>query len=322
MPPRIPSVSRLGTASLCFRPVPLVPNGTLPKISVANLTAKALRQKYRNPYDLVRARERARKNNERKAVLTREREEVAGDPIRGITTPFVESFDTVGGSSLVTDVVTTSNSPEEGIQIRSANDALLNHFLSPSELKTSIDHSFNLTQPVSTTFRDFADPAVEAEKAQAHIEGHARATAALARIVSLANSSQKDKTRANIQRCIETFGRHRTDGVLRPRAPTSTALKEKTPSEPQLKARAGPDTGSSEVQIAILTAKIRVLANAQEAKKGKKDKINKRNLRVLVHKRQKLLKYLRVKERGSDRWQNLISTLGLTERTWKDEISF
>lgn len=84
--------------------------------------------------------------------------------------------------------------------------------------------------------------------------------------------------------------------------------------------RAGPDTGSSEVQIAILTAKIRVLADSQEVV-GHKDKVNKRNLRLLVHRRQKLLKYLRRKERGSERWTNVVDKLGLTDGTWKEEIS-
>jgi ribosomal protein S15 len=166
----------------------------------------------------------------------------------------------------------------------------------------------------------YRDPVREAAEKKVHDEGHERAATALARIVSLANAGQADKTRANIQRCVETFGRHKTDSTLRPRAPINPdilggkPLPEKTP-------RAGPDTGSSEVQIAILTAKIRVLANQLEKKGGSKDKINKRNLRVLVHKRQKLLNYLRRKERGSDRWQNLVGTLGLTEGTWKGEIS-
>ena len=88
---------------------------------------------------------------------------------------------------------------------------------------------------------------------------------------------------------------------------------EKTP-------RAGPDTGSSEVQIAILTAKIRNMADQLEAT-GRQDKHNKRNLRLLVHRRQKLLKYLRKRERGGERWQFLTQTLGLTEGTWRGEIS-
>jgi len=42
---------------------------------------------------------------------------------------------------------------------------------------------------------------------------------------------------------------------------------------------------------------------------------------LLVHRRQKLLAYLRKKERGGERWQHLIQTLGLTEGTWQGEIS-
>jgi ribosomal protein S15 len=195
---------------------------------------------------------------------------------------------------------------------------LLNHFLKPSELEQSIQHSKLLTEPVTPILNP--DPVLVAEQKKRHEEQHARAAAALARIVSLANANQEEKTRANTRRCIEVFGRHNTDETLRPRPATAMALKgdvklpEKTP-------RAGPDTGSSEVQIAILTAKIRVLANQLETKGGSKDKINKRNLRVMVHKRQKLLRYLRSKERGGDRWRHLVETLGLSEGTWKGEIS-
>lgn len=211
---------------------------------------------------------------------------------------------------------------EGGIQnalvVRAENEVLLNHYLRPGELEESLAHSYGLTEPETKNAQAYRDPKIEADDKRAHDEGHTRAVTALARIVSLANSNQADKTRANIQRCISTFGRHNTDSTLRPRAPAISQANhrpiEKTP-------RAGPDTGSSEVQVAILTAKIRVLANRLEMKKGQKDKINKRNLRVMVHKRQKLLTYLRRKERGSDRWVNLVETLGLTEGTWQGEIS-
>jgi ribosomal protein S15 len=100
----------------------------------------------------------------------------------------------------------------------------------------------------------------------------------------------------------------------------SLAPSEAVGKASRTKARAGPDTGSSEVQIAILTAKIRALANFLETR-GKMDKVNKRNLRLLVHRRQKLLAYLRRKDRGGPRWMYVTNTLGLTEGTWKGEIS-
>lgn len=220
------------------------------------------------------------------------------------------------GGAAVIRATTTSDIPEEG----ETDKFLLNHYLTAAELEASLKHSQTFTEPYISTVRDTADPPMEAAALKKHQVDHARAVAAVRRIVSMSNSSQKDKTRANIRRCIETFGRHNTDQTLRPPlTPSPETLRngeklEKTP-------RAGLDTGSSEVQIAILTAKIRVLADQLEAPGGQKDKINKRNLRVMVHKRQKLLRYLRSKSRGGDRWQHLVSTLGLTDATWQGEIS-
>ena len=50
------------------------------------------------------------------------------------------------------------------------------------------------------------------------------------------------------------------------------------------------DTGSSEVQIALLTARIRSLTD--HAKENKKDNHSRRGLVLLVSQRKKLLKYL------------------------------
>ena len=143
----------------------------------------------------------------------------------------------------------------------------------------------------------------------------------MSRIVSLSGVNSKERTRANVRRIIDTFGRHNTDLYLRPKAPSLAELNfpKAKGSAPKRVERAGADTGSSEVQIGILTAKIRVLADQYGA--NHKDKANKRNLRLLLHRRQKLLKYMDKKERGSDRWQNMIATLGLTEATWKGEIA-
>ena len=51
------------------------------------------------------------------------------------------------------------------------------------------------------------------------------------------------------------------------------------------------DTGSSEVQIALLTKRIRVLT--EHVKMNKKDNHSKRGLVMIVSQRKKLLKYLR-----------------------------
>ena len=69
--------------------------------------------------------------------------------------------------------------------------------------------------------------------------------------------------------------------------------------------------------MAVLTTKINTLANNLH----NKDKLNKRNLRLLVHKRQKLLAYMRRKERAGPRWRNLVEGLGIQDAMWKGEIS-
>jgi ribosomal protein S15 len=306
---------------VCLRPALKTHTaGPLPIASIANASSQAQQRKYRDPYALAQSRQRKAANLKRQEELKKEREEALGDPVRGVTTPFVESFDTATPSATLG---VKSKEGEEGSTKGSeaAAGIPLNHFVKPSELEQAIEHSYILAQPLVTKNPDLRDPAQEAEEIRRHAEAHERATAAVARILSLANGNQKDRTRFNIQRCIETFGRHNTDSFLTQRAPSNqpraadkTPLADKTP-------RAGPDTGSSEVQIAILTAKIRALANHLERPHCQKDKVNKRNLRVLVHRRQKLLTYLRRKERGSERWQNVVQTLGLTDGTWKGEIS-
>lgn len=305
---------------VCLRPAAKPTAGvSLPVTAVANASTRVQPHRHRDKYALIQARQKRLANLKRQEDLKKERAAVLGDPVRGITTPFVASFDKIA-SAPVLDPNPLNNSAE-GTKVSGAAAATpLNHFITPADLETSLQHSFILTQPIISTNRDVQDPAQEAEDIKRHEEGHKRAAAAIARIVSLANGNQKDRKRVNIKRCIEAFGRHNTDAVLKSRAPSQQPrIPEKT-SQIEKTPRAGPDTGSPEVQIAVLTAKIRVLAN-HLAGKGKGDKINKRNLRVLVHKRQKLLNYLRKKERGGDRWQYVISTLGLTDGTWKGEIS-
>ena len=51
------------------------------------------------------------------------------------------------------------------------------------------------------------------------------------------------------------------------------------------------DTGSSEVQVSLLTSRIRSLT--EHAKENKKDNHSRRGLVMLVSQRKKLLKYLR-----------------------------
>jgi small subunit ribosomal protein S15 len=69
------------------------------------------------------------------------------------------------------------------------------------------------------------------------------------------------------------------------------------------------DTGSPEVQIAILTERIRNLT--EHIKKNKKDLHSRRGLIGMVNKRRKLLKYLR--KTDYERYQQIIKELNIRE---------
>ena len=67
------------------------------------------------------------------------------------------------------------------------------------------------------------------------------------------------------------------------------------------------DTGSPEVQVAILTSRITTLT--EHFKTHKKDNHGRRGLLKMVAQRRKLLDYLKGKEEA--RYQNLIKKLGI-----------
>ena len=67
------------------------------------------------------------------------------------------------------------------------------------------------------------------------------------------------------------------------------------------------DTGSSDVQIAVLTSRIIYLT--EHFKKHKKDHHSRRGLLTMVNRRRKLLKYL--SDTDYDRYKSVIGRLGL-----------
>ena len=261
-------------------------------------------------------------------MLKKERAAALGDPIRGNTTPYVQSFDTAISPEPTTDAIHTRTripqSPDTDVPgPQTEKDEHLNFYLSRSELDQGVSHSQWLSTPSPSDLRDleatsnYTDDRTPDQRLSDQKLSAETASEALRRISSLSLGSSKDRLRVNRKRCIASFGRHNTDTTLPPK-PTSTIqpTSQTLPKTP----RVGQDTGSSEVQIAILTAKIRALAEFLETR-GKGDKVNKRNLRLLVHRRQKLLRYLERKERGGARFRNCVETLGLTEGCWKGEIS-
>ena len=71
--------------------------------------------------------------------------------------------------------------------------------------------------------------------------------------------------------------------------------------------RANADTGSPEVQVALLSARISELT--EHFSEHKKDHHSRQGLLKMVNKRRKLLDYLKAKDQ--DRYRELISRLGL-----------
>ncbi|OQA27817.1 MAG: 30S ribosomal protein S15 [Verrucomicrobia bacterium ADurb.Bin345] len=83
-----------------------------------------------------------------------------------------------------------------------------------------------------------------------------------------------------------------------------TATKASIKQEYQLHER---DTGSAEVQVALLSKRISELT--EHLQTNKKDHSSRRGLIVMVSKRRRLLDYLRSKD--EDRYKKLIDRLGL-----------
>ncbi|OAA46313.1 ribosomal protein S15 precursor-like protein [Metarhizium rileyi] len=318
MPPRLEVLQRLGTVILCLRPAarPAIPN-FLPVIQTVNLSQREKKRKAKqDPYKWAQAQQRKNANLKRREELQRQRDEAWGNPVQGKTTPFLESLDTAGQVRLSEVPRDATGNLLQTPHELPTTPGLRNHFLTDAELDEATKHAFTLSKPMAAIVGDQLSNAASNEtNAEKHKQDHAKAVEALRRITSLQNGSAKDRFHANVRRLVDEFGRHKTDKFLKPR-PQSVS-----PNTIPMPDRAGPDTGSSEVQIAILTAKIRALSKALGINRGYKDVHNKRNLRLLVHRRQKLLAYMERKERGGERWTHMIEKLGLTPATWKGQIS-
>ncbi len=88
--------------------------------------------------------------------------------------------------------------------------------------------------------------------------------------------------------------------------PVTKESKQQTIREYQVH---GTDRGSSEVQIAVLTARITLLTEHLKARK--KDHHSRLGLLKMVSRRKRLLDYLR--RRAPERYQRLIERLGLRQ---------
>lgn len=303
---------------VCLRPTARAPTPSfLPLVQTANLSLRERKRKAKqDPYRWAQAQQRKTANLKRREELQQIRDEEWGNPIWGkaTPTPFVESLDSAGQLSASIVPKDASGNPLEKPRSLPTTIGLRNHFLNDAELEDAAKHAYALTKPMVGVVTSRMESATEEERKKMHDQKHFKALDAMRRITALRNGSTRDRFHANVRRIVDEFGRHKTDKFLKPRPESIMPNTIPTPG------RSGPDTGSSEVQIAILTAKIRSVAKSLEINRGYKDKHNKRNLRLLLHRRQKHLKYLERKERGSERWTHMLEKLGLTEATWKGQI--
>ncbi|KAF8477292.1 hypothetical protein BDZ91DRAFT_19569 [Kalaharituber pfeilii] len=320
MPPRIADALRICASSLVMAPHAAgqasrsLPAVVIQKHATLSFHSSAVVEKDKrpprhlhNPFAQAKAKANKERNLARQAELKQQRERKHVDPVVGTPTPFTELLGQKPTTLPPIDMITKQNlSPED------VGDVRLNHFLKKEELPTFFERSKILTFPSMAATTGAHNPMIEKQQdAQ-----HSHQVEAVKRIVSLGLGSSKDITRENKLVCINTFGRHITDNTLPPDPlPRHDAKRKK---HLQKTPRVGPDTGSSEVQAAILTTKIRVLA--EHLKANKHDKMNKRNLRLLVHKRQKLLKYLKRKEKGGIRYRNVMAALGLDDHAVHSEL--
>lgn len=311
MPPRLalPSQSSL---TRCFTNLRVSPTHRRQQLAAFSTTPTPHKHEHRSTEALAASEARRLANLALQEQRKQERLSSAANPVTGRTTPFLKSLETPTPLLPPVDWARSHNiDPTKGHD----NKLHLNFYLTPVDMATAIENSKRLTAPANpVSASGVVDSFVWPEMLEAHQKEHEHAVAAIQRIVSLSIGSNADRQRVNTVKCIEMFGRHNTDATL-PKDPDAPPRGAGGKTK-----RAGPDTGSSEVQAAILTVKIRNLAKMLETT-GNKDKHNKRNLRLLVHRRQKHLKYLKRKEKGGVRYRNIMSALGLDEDAVMKELS-
>ncbi|CAG8468953.1 11661_t:CDS:2 [Ambispora gerdemannii] len=120
----------------------------------------------------------------------------------------------------------------------------------------------------------------------AEVKDEEEKAATLEKIVSLHNTNAKAISLYNVRQALKEFGRFEGD------------------------------TGSPEVQAAVWT--VRILNLHEHIKKNRKDKHNYRQLRMMVHKRQGMLKYLKRQDLG--RYFDCLKRLGLDQKTIEGQI--
>ncbi|KAG8995451.1 hypothetical protein FRB90_000179 [Tulasnella sp. 427] len=189
------------------------------------------------------------------------------------------------GLSTTTASALLNDLPTQTVDLEDASKPTSPSTLFPGLLQKAQYDPYDYSQPLSEK-----DAALKNSGAQRE---------AMERIIDLRNASARGIAYANRQRIVEAFSR----------APTGT-------EEERQAARERPDTGSPEVQAALMTAQIRNLWD--HLTRNSRDIHNRRALRTLVHQRAKVLRYL--KNKDINRYETLLPQIGLEKGAVEGEI--
>ncbi|KAJ9119206.1 hypothetical protein QFC22_003698 [Naganishia vaughanmartiniae] len=186
------------------------------------------------------------------------------------------------------------------------------HLTSPTDIEFLFKHlpeaglarATYLAESSGTTPDELSRRAAEETPAQA------QASEQLMRILDLRNAASRGIRTVNVRRIVQVFG-----------GPVDVASAASSTSAPPAERL---DTGSSQVQAAILTHRIRSLADHIAA--NPRDVHNRKNLRALVHQRAKVLRYYRKRVSRSNGeglavYEELLDKIGVDRRAVEGEIT-
>ncbi|KAG0266769.1 hypothetical protein DFQ27_009438 [Actinomortierella ambigua] len=182
-----------------------------------------------------------------------------------------------GGSSSSSSIF--GSLPKRPLDVTTSNPSGYQHFLTNQEAELLFE-----TVPQVQVQEHMVRSSLVNEKTQLPIEQ--QKAELVRRITAIENANAKQVVLENVRRARLAF--QRVEG----------------------------DTGSPEVQAAVMTVRIHNLHD--HVTRNRKDKHNYRRLRVLIHQRQSILKYL--KKTDPDRYHICLDRLGLEPRAIEDEI--
>ncbi|KAJ1959405.1 hypothetical protein GGI12_004355 [Dipsacomyces acuminosporus] len=167
---------------------------------------------------------------------------------------------------------------DEGLK-RQANSGLYSYLVKPEEVKLVTGIAPKAIVGADTGYSYHVMPEAAAKSAEIQAD-------IVRRIVALENANASAVVKYNTQKALDTFGR--TEG----------------------------DSGSAEVQAAVWTVRINNLED--HLRSHRKDHQNRRAYTHLLHKRAKMLKYL--KRESLERYYLCLKQLGLTKEMVEGEI--